>query len=71
VLPQATAVVDTVGAGDAFASVMIHGLLEQWPPELALRRAQMFASALVGVRGATVSDRAFYRPFVDAWNSPD
>lgn len=67
VRPSSAAVVDTVGAGDAFAAVMILGLLEQWPHELALQRAQSFASAIVGVRGATVSDRAFYRPFVDAW----
>ncbi len=59
--------VDTVGAGDAFASVMILGLLKQWPLELTLQRAQDFGSEIVGHRGATVSDRAFYRPFVEEW----
>jgi len=59
--------VDTVGAGDAFASVIILGLVNQWPLPLTLRRAQDFASQIVGQRGATVDDRAFYRPFVDAW----
>lgn len=59
--------VDTVGAGDAFASVMILGLVKQWPLQLTLRRAQDFASTMVGQRGATVDDRAFYRRFVDAW----
>lgn len=59
--------VDTVGAGDAFASVMILGLIRKWPLEETLRRAQDFASEIVGQRGATVSDPAFYRPLVDNW----
>ena len=60
-------VVDTVGAGDAFASVMILGLVGDWPLDITLRRSQEFASCLVGQRGATVSDPAFYRRFVDDW----
>lgn len=61
-------VVDTVGAGDAFASVIILGLELGWPPETLLDRAQRFASAMVGQRGATVSDPGFYQPFLDDWN---
>ena len=60
-------VVDTVGAGDAFASVIILGLTRDWPLELTLQRAQRFASLLVGNRGATVRDPAFYQPFVNDW----
>jgi fructokinase len=60
-------VVDTVGAGDAFASVIILGLNHDWPFELTLQRAQTFASAMVGQRGATVTDPAFYRGFIDDW----
>jgi fructokinase len=56
-------IVDTVGAGDALASVIILGLLRRWPLQLTLDRAQSFASAIVGQRGATVRDRAFYEPF--------
>jgi len=68
VTPQAVAqVVDTVGAGDAFSSVLLLGLNLGWPLALTLERAQSFASALVGQRGATVSDRAFYQTFIDAW----
>ena len=63
----ATHVVDTVGAGDAFASVMIVGLLRAWPPDATLQRAQAFASRIVGQRGATVSDPAFYQHFIDDW----
>jgi fructokinase len=60
-------VVDAVGAGDAFASVLILGLLREWPLRESLERAQAFASAMVGQRGATVRDRAFYRSFAEAW----
>jgi fructokinase len=55
---------DTVGAGDALSSVMILGLLRNWPLQTALDRAQEFASAVVGQRGATVRDPAFYAPFL-------
>ncbi len=69
VQPQAGLnVVDTVGAGDAFASVIILGLTGGWPLAVTLERAQAFASALVGQRGATVSDADFYRSFVSDWN---
>lgn len=60
---------DTVGAGDAFASVMILGLVNDWPTRLTLQRAQDFASAIVGNRGATVSDPAFYQSFIKRWTS--
>lgn len=60
-------VVDTVGAGDAFTSVMILGLANSWPLALTLQRAQDFASLLVGQRGATISDIAFYQPFIKDW----
>ena len=63
-----TLIVDTVGAGDAFTSVVILGLRNGWPVHDMLQRAQEFASAVVGQRGATVSDPDFYRVFIDAWN---
>jgi fructokinase len=62
------AVVDTVGAGDAFAAILILGLVEHWPLPTVLERAQAFAGAVVGRRGATVGDPAFYRSFGDQWN---
>lgn len=69
VAPAAAAavVVDTVGAGDAFASVFLLGLLHGWPLAQTLARAQEFAAAIVGVRGATVAERAFYAAFREAW----
>ena len=60
-------VVDTVGAGDAFASVLLLGILKAWPLAVSLQRAQQFASALVGQRGATVSDLDLYQSFKAAW----
>jgi fructokinase len=60
-------VVDSVGAGDAFSAVMILGIVERWPLEVALARAQDFASAIVGQRGATVPDSGFYQRLLDDW----
>lgn len=60
-------VVDCVGAGDAFAAVLLLGLARNWPIPQTMRRAQDFASALVGQRGATVSDGNFYRRLVAEW----
>ena len=60
-------VVDTVGAGDAFAAVLLLGLLNDWPLLLTMTRAQSFASASVTQRGATFKDLGFYHPFIEAW----
>ncbi|MEW8506796.1 MAG: carbohydrate kinase [Candidatus Thiodiazotropha sp.] len=59
--------VDTVGAGDALSSVLILGLELGWPLQTTLERAQLFASAIVGRRGAVVDDSGFYRSFIDTW----
>jgi fructokinase len=61
-------VVDTVGAGDAFASVCILGLVHGWKVDTILPRAQTFASAIVSQRGATTDDRAFYQPMLKQWD---
>ncbi len=58
---------DTVGAGDAMASVMILGLLQGWDLKSSLDRAQALASAIVGRRGATVPETSFYRQFMRSW----
>ncbi|MCQ8106303.1 carbohydrate kinase [Methylomonas sp. SURF-2] len=60
-------VVDTVGAGDAFAAVLMLGIQLEWPLQLILERAQAFASGIVGRRGATVQDGSFYRCFAREW----
>ncbi|PIE21879.1 MAG: carbohydrate kinase [Planctomycetota bacterium] len=68
VSPEAEAyVVDTVGAGDAFASVLLTGLLRGWPHETSLERAQAFALEICGQRGATVLDPYFYSRAMSDW----
>lgn len=62
-----TKVVDTVGAGDAFASVCILGLQRDWPHALIIERAQQFAAVLVGTRGATLNDPKPYNALLEAW----
>jgi fructokinase len=64
---KGSSVVDTVGAGDAFASVMLLGLLRNWPIQLTAGRAQDFACRMVGQRGATVSDPHFYQDVMCDW----
>lgn len=65
--PATTTVVDTVGAGDAFASLLLLGLSKQWSITTTLERAQAFACELVARRGATVADKEFYRLFSTQW----
>ncbi|MDT8282706.1 MAG: carbohydrate kinase [Gammaproteobacteria bacterium] len=60
-------VVDTVGAGDAFTSVLILGLTSKWPLQQTMQRAQNFASLIVGQQGATVNDAGFYQTIITDW----
>lgn len=62
-----TALVDTVGAGDAFSAVFLLGRALGWPLALTLTRANLFAGAICGVRGAVPADPDFYRPWIAAW----
>ncbi len=62
-----TEIVDTVGAGDAFSSVILLGLVRGWPLEVILQRAQDFASRVCSCRGATSEDAPMYQSFLDAW----
>jgi fructokinase len=65
--PQnSTQMIDTVGAGDAFSAVYIHGLCAGWSIDEILFQAQRFASQVITVRGATIADRTFYKNFIDA-----
>ena len=57
--------VDTVGAGDAFTSVLLHGLLNGWALADTMEQAQRFASAIVGQRGAIPTDRSFYQQLMN------
>lgn len=59
--------VDSVGAGDAFAAVFLLGLHLGWPPQRTLDRAHRFAGAVCGLRGATPERADFYEPFIADW----
>lgn len=61
-------VVDTVGAGDGFAAVCILGAVEGWPLPETLNRADAFARAICGLRGAVPDSAEFYRPFFREWS---
>jgi fructokinase len=53
-------VVDTVGAGDGYAAVLIAGLLQGWRPERTLQRATEFATRICEIEGAIPTDASFY-----------
>jgi fructokinase len=62
-----TNLVDTVGAGDGFASVCILGSLRQWPLDKTLERANAFAASICEIRGAVPDHADFYEPFLREW----
>jgi fructokinase len=59
--------VDTVGAGDGFAAVFMLGMLRGWPLVTQLERADAFARAICGIRGAVPPTQDFYTPFIRDW----
>ncbi len=61
-------VVDTVGCGDGFSAVVLHGMRLDWPIETSLARARRFASSVCGVRGGVAPDLAFYRRHQAQWD---
>jgi fructokinase len=60
-------VIDTVGAGDAYAAVFLLGTLYKWDIPITIDRASIFAGAMCGVRGASAPAINFYQPFMEAW----
>lgn len=63
------ALVDTVGAGDAFSAVVLAGLVGGWPLDAALSRASAFATRVCGIRGAVPQDLSWYAPTLAAWRA--
>lgn len=53
-------IVDTVGAGDAFASVCLKGILENWEIPTILQFANTLAERSCGIKGATSSESSFF-----------
>jgi fructokinase len=60
---EAITVVDSVGAGDAYAAMLAAGLLKNWRPEEILERALLFASRVCEIKGAIPESASFYEPF--------
>lgn len=60
--PAVKGFVDSVGAGDSFASVCIRGALYGWEPGIMLARAVDFSARVCGLKGAITDNRAFYHP---------
>lgn len=52
--------IDTVGAGDAFAAVVMEAIIMQRSPSEALHRGNRLAGKVCGIRGATTDDASFY-----------
>jgi fructokinase len=69
--PASIAVVDTVGAGDAFSAVYLLGLMKGWSTSTTLERALEFAAAICTRPGATTTDRRLYSDFrhQGRWNT--
>ena len=65
--PVHAQVVDTVGAGDAFSSVMIMGLVKGWSVEVILPRALQFAAKICEQRGATTINSSLYNEYLAKW----
>ncbi len=59
---------DPVGAGDAFASLVILGVLEGWSWPVTLERALGFAASVCTLQGATSNDPAFYAAARHRWS---
>ena len=60
---EAIKVVDSVGAGDAYAAMLVAGLLKKWQPEKILERTSLFASRICEIKGAIPDSASFYEPF--------
>ncbi len=60
-------IVDTIGAGDAFSSVVCLGLLQDWDHQTTLDRAAAFAADLCKIRGATTTDFGLYERHLAEW----
>lgn len=67
--PAPPFVIDTVGAGDAFAATFLLGRMRGWPLERTLARANEFAAAICAVPGAVPQDLAFYDKWETRWRA--
>jgi fructokinase len=62
-------VIDTVGAGDAFAAIFLLGRIRGWELNETLARANEFAGAICAIPGAVPRDLGFYDKWVGRWRA--
>ncbi len=67
--PQPPFVIDTIGAGDAFAAIFLLGRARGWPLEQTLARANEFAGAVCAQAGAIPRDLNFYDKWMARWRA--
>jgi len=65
--PAPPFVIDTVGAGDAFAAIFLLGRSRGWELERTLARANEFAAAICAIPGAVPRDLGFYDKWAVRW----
>lgn len=65
--PAPPFVIDTVGAGDAFAAIFLLGKMRGWELALTLARANEFAGAICAIPGAVPRDLGFYDKWMTRW----
>ncbi len=66
-----TVVIDTVGAGDAYSSILAIGYMDGWHPEKILSIASRFSAAICGIEGALPEADLFYSEFVELVGDDD
>jgi fructokinase len=58
---------DSVGAGDAFSSVFLLGLIKSWTWRVILDRAVFFAARICENKGAVPAAPDFYQEMINRW----
>jgi fructokinase len=58
-------VIDTVGAGDAFAAILCIGYLKNWDLSLINKLANEFAIEICKIEGALPETDSLYKKFIE------
>lgn len=62
---------DSVGAGDAFCSVFLLGIIKAWTWQLILERAVFFAAQICAIKGAIPEESTLYEQVIQRWEDKD